>query len=210
GEWEIEKTGLYSEIPDNFSSKIPVPGLVDMADPIIEEEDSQYDNSLYWYRKTFEIAKAGLVRLKINMAKYHTKVYLNGQYVGENVYNFTPGIFDLKPYLEEGENELVISVGSRNNLPDTVINGHDFEKIRYIPGIYDDVKIISSGYPHINKVQTVPDIGNSSLRVVAEIDKESNYVSERIEYKIREIASGKIVAEGEYLPTENSFFCQKR
>src|SRR6056297_1314633 len=146
GEWEIEKTGLYSEIPENFSSKIPVPGLVDMADPGLEEVDSNYHNSLYWYRKIFKIEKADLIRLKINMAKYHTRVYLNGQYVGENVYNFTPGVFNIKSFLEEGENELIISVGSRNNLPDTVIDGHDFEKIRYIPGIYDDVKIISSGY----------------------------------------------------------------
>ena len=206
GEWEIEKTALNSEMPEYFSAKIQVPGLVDLAEPELDIQDTAYDDVLYWYKKNFRSQEADLVMLKINMAKYHTKVYLNGQYVGENVYNFTPADFNLKPFLKKkGEkNELVVSVGCRNNLSDTVINGHDFEKIKYIPGIYDEVKIISTGYPYIFNVQTVPDIENSSLRVVAELKKSSPDQKEQIYYLIKELESGLTVAEGKFSSENNS------
>jgi len=85
---------------------------------------------------------------------------VNGKLAGENTRSFTPSVFDILPYLIEngGENDLLIAVGCRNNLPDTVTNGWDFEKIKYTPGIYDNVKLIVSGYPYISNIQTAPDI----------------------------------------------------
>lgn len=206
GEWEFEKTTMNSGIPESFSAKIPVPGLVDLAEPELDNQNTIYNDALYWYKKKFKSIEADLVRLKINMAKYHTKVYLNGEYVGENVYNFTPAFFNLKPFLKkDGEdNELVVSVGCRNNLPDTIINGHDFEKTKYIPGIYDEVKIISTGYPYISNVQTVPDVLNSNLRVVTELKKSSPDQKEQIKYLVKEVESGLTVVEGKFSPENNS------
>ncbi|MEN8203009.1 MAG: hypothetical protein ABFS28_10465 [Bacteroidota bacterium] len=60
-------------------------------------------------------------------------------------------------------------VGCKNNLPDSVADGSDFEKDLYYPGIYDDVKLICSDTPHIQNVQCVPRIGEEQLRVAAEI-----------------------------------------
>jgi len=206
GEWEITKTDTVSDIPTNYSSKIPVPGLIDMAVPVLDDQELAYDNSVYWYRKRFQVKEADLVRLKINMAKYHTRVYVNGQFAGENLYNFTPALFDLKPFLKgkNQENELVISVGCRNNLPDTVINGNDFEKIKYIPGIYDEVKLITTGFPYISGVQIAPDIDKGRVRIVAELEKLSAEQDEEVDYIIRERVSGKVVAEGNYAPGTNS------
>jgi len=200
GSWEIAKTDTISGIPDRFSAKVPVPGLVDMADPAIDEQDTSYENSIYWYKRKFTLDRENteLARLKINKAKYHTRVYLNGEYVGENVYNFTPSQFNITPYLNSpGEdNELVIGVGCKNNLPDTVVHGADWEKIRYIPGIYDDVRIILSGYPFISNVQAVPDPENSRLRIVAEIEAAENKQLRELTYTISELSTGKIVANG--------------
>jgi len=36
GTWEIAKTDTLSGIPARFTAKVPVPGLVDMADPAID------------------------------------------------------------------------------------------------------------------------------------------------------------------------------
>jgi len=208
GVWKIAKTDMPAQKPLSFESEISVPGLVDMAIPAVETQDTAYNNSVYWYKKTFTLNEPdkGVVQLKINKAGYHTCVYLNGKPVGENVYNFTPSIFDLKPYLNLSgkENELVISVGCKNNLPDTVTNGGDFEKTKYIPGIYDDVKLIVTSYPYIVNIQTVPDIKNKQLRVVAEIKTIERSSNSLVSYVIREAVSKKVIAKGSVQPKEGS------
>lgn len=200
GTWEIAKTNSLNEMPSAFIAKIPVPGLVDMAKPEIDKQDTLYDNSIYWYKRTFTVKdlKADVIQLKINKANYHTWVYLNGKLAGENAYNFTPSVFNIKPFLNEDnrENELVIAVGCRNNLPDTVTNGGDFEKTKYIPGIYDDVKLTISGYPFISNIQTVPDIKNKQLRVVAEIQTDNAIRKTEVSYLVRETVSKKVIAKG--------------
>jgi beta-galactosidase len=200
GTWEITKTDFLSQIPSVFSAKISVPGLVDMALPEIDNQDTAYNSSIYWYRRTFAVEdlNADVIRLKINKSNYHTWVYINGKPVGENVYSFTPSEFSIKPFLNRGnkENEIVIAVGCRNNLPDTVTNGGDFEKIKYIPGIYDDVKLVISGYPFIKNIQTVPDIKNMQLRIVAEVVTDGSSHLKGVIYKVRESVTGKVIAEG--------------
>src|SRR5260221_4060628 len=97
---------------------------------------------------------------------FGTKVFLNGKDLGENLPCFTPGFFDVAGALKTGENELIVRVGSyRNAVPLSIPNGFDFEKERYIPGIYDNVELVLSGTPHIISVQTVPDISNKQLGV---------------------------------------------
>ncbi len=200
GTWEIAKTDSFSVVPRRFSSKIPVPGLVDLASPAIDAQDSVYSGTVYWYKRSFrvDLPSTGVVLLKINKSAYHTRIYINGKLAGENTRNYTPSVVDILPYLNAngGENELLIAVGCRDNLPDTVINGWDFEKNKYTPGIYDDVQLIVSGYPFISNVQTAPDIKNEQLRVRAEIvtDRLTDHVS--LSYKVRESLSRKVIAHG--------------
>ncbi len=200
GTWEITKTDTITELPAAFTAKVPVPGLVDMTVPAIDTQDTAYDNSVYWYRRTFTVEQlnADVIQLKINKAKYHTRVYVNGKLAGENSYSFTPSVFDVKTFLNKDgkENELVISVGCRNNLPDTVTNGGDFEKTKYIPGIYDDVKLTLAGYPFISNVQAVPDIENRQLRVVTELMTGNTDRNRNISYVVREAVSKTVIAQG--------------
>ncbi len=200
GTWEIAKTDSFSVFPNHYNAKIPVPGLVDLASPGIDSQDSVYANSVYWYKRTFRVdnSNAGVVLLKINKSAYHTRIYVNGKLAGENTRSFTPSVFDILPYLigNGGENDLLIAVGCRNNLPDTVTNGGDFEKIKYTPGIYDNVKLIVSGYPFISNIQTAPDIKNEQLRVKAEIVTDHFRNNMSLTYKVRESVSGKVIAHG--------------
>jgi beta-galactosidase len=202
GTWEIARTDSMSVIPDVYPAKIQVPGLVDMSDPTIDIQDTLYENSVYWYRRTFKIddLNRDVIRLKINKAKYHTRVFVNGKPAGENIYCFTPSVFDIKPFLnDDEENELVIAVGCKNDLPDTVTNGWDFEKIRYIPGIYDNVRLIVADYPYIENVQVAPDIENDKLHVVTEIITGDSR-SSKLAYSVRESVSKRIVASGSAKP----------
>jgi len=206
GTWKIAKTDSITQIPSSFTSEAAVPGLVDMASPSVDNQDTAYNSSVYWYKRTFttNAAEAEIIQLKINKAKYHTRVFLNGKQVGENVYSFTPSLFDVKSFLKPaGEaNELVIAVGCKNNLPDTVTHGGDFEKTKYIPGIYDGVKLTLAGYPFIQSVQVVPDVKNSKLRVVAEL-LPGNNTDLDVDYSVCEAVSGKVIANGSFPAQKN-------
>lgn len=200
GRWKIAKTASMNEKPVAYNAEVLVPGLVDMASPKVDNQDTAFNNSVYWYKRSFlmDDIRAGLILLKINKARYHTRVFVNGKFAGENTRNFTPSQFNIKPFLIKGENELVIAVGCKNNLPDTVAHGGDFEKTKYIPGIYDDVKLITGNFPFISNVQTVPDIQSGQLRVVAEI-LASSVKSIPLSYVVRETVSKKIAAQGKVI-----------
>ncbi len=201
GTWELSRTDLTSKAPTLFEYQVQVPGLVDMAIPVIQGEDSAlFENSTYWYRKTFTLdhSNRDVVKLKINKAKYNTTVYLNDHQVGENSYCFTPTVFDIKSLLNESgeDNILLISVGCKNNLPDTVVGGYDFEKTKYIPGIYDDVTLILTNSLFIKNIQTVPNIEMEELRIVAEIETKNQIQKVNISYVIREVSSKQQVVQG--------------
>ncbi len=76
---------------------------------------------------------------------FGTRVYLNGTFIGEHLPCFTPGYFDFKTALKKGENDLIIAVGaSRSSIPADMPDGFDYEKERYISGIFDNVDLISA------------------------------------------------------------------
>ena len=84
GTWEIVQ-GSMDSAPETFEHKIPVPGLVDMAEPAFEEVGKKSEKrQAFWYRRTFEvdIPIPDVATLKIHKAKYGTKVFLNGSVVG--------------------------------------------------------------------------------------------------------------------------------
>jgi hypothetical protein len=209
GEWQIAKTG--GELPEAFTSVAPVPGLVDLAVPaldtiVLPSEDVAssdhrpsygYKDGWYWHRRTFDVSDTSfdVIRLKIFKARYHTKVYVNGRFAGENYYCFTPSYFDLKPFLKKGENEIIIGTGCREQLPDSILNGRDNEKLIYIPGIYDNVELTLSNRPFIDNIQCVPDVVNGKLRVMAEIEADG-CTGWQLAYSISERASGRKVVDG--------------
>jgi beta-galactosidase len=199
GTWEIEKTDTLAQLPSAFESIVPVPGLVDMAVPALDTSRS-YGQGTYWYKTGFTIAGAypDRVQLKIGKVKYHARIYLNQRLVGEQLYCFTPGTFNIREFLNPpGEvNELLIGVGCVNQLPDTVMWGWDFEKTTYIPGIYDNVELILGGIPFIENIQVAPLIGEEQVRIVARIDNDGESTPIRISYVIKELASGRVVAKG--------------
>ena len=201
GVWPIAQTNSFNIFPTEFNRKAQIPGLIDMANPQFDTTDDLRDK-VYWYKlKYVSKNNAEIVRLKVYKAMYHTKIFINGYFAVENMYSFTPTELDIKKFLKKGNkvNEILIAVGCQNNLPDTVANGNDFEKLRYIPGIYDQVEIIESGFPFIENVQIVPNVNDTSIRVIVRCESGSPGNREKIIWRIRELASGKIVDSAEIL-----------
>jgi beta-galactosidase len=92
---------------------------------------------------------------------------------------------------------LIVRVGAdRESLPEGMPTGWDFEKYLYIPGIYDSVELILAGAPYIERVQTVPDIERSKVKVVAEIENVGAPESLDLHFRLCEASTGRIVESG--------------
>jgi beta-galactosidase len=198
GTWQVEQ-GRMESAPKDFAHTVVVPGLLDMAKPAFAEVGKKSKlREAFWYRRTFTVdgPVPAVAILKIHKAQWGTKIFLNGQLLGEHLPCFTPALLDVKPHLKgDGQtNEIVIRVGAnRESLPDGVPNGWDFEKYLFIPGIYDDVELILTAAPYVANIQTVPDVPGKSVRVVAELQAGKEACDTVAEIDVCETASGKAV-----------------
>jgi len=202
GSWQVAEGGL-DRAPTAFDHTVVVPGLIDMARPAFPEVGRRSPRRrAFWYRRTFRVdgPPTEVAWLKVNKARYGTRVWLNGRDVGEHLPCFTPGYFDVKPFVKTGgaENELIIRVGAdRESIPADVPSGWDFEKYLYIPGIYDSVELILTGTPLIRNVQVVPDVASRTVRAVVELDPGPRAVEARLTAAVHEAGSGKAVGHGD-------------
>jgi len=218
GTWQVAE-GRLDVRPEKFDHAVPVPGLLDQAAPAfespggtvpVEKRDEVHwpedpRREAFWYQHTFTVNGAipAVALLKVGKAAYGTKVWLNGQAIGEHQPCFTPGYFDLKAGLRGNgqQNELIIRVGSSPAaLPHSLMNGYDFEKCRYIPGIYDSVELILCETPNVVNVQAVPLLEQKAVRVVAEIANAGSVeTTSRVKCLVHEAKSGREVGHAEII-----------
>ncbi len=179
GEWQFDRTEKAFP-PEQFSRMIPVPGLIHLAEPRIEDYDTWFKKPLTteskeahgvydidyipkynWYRKTLRIdrgleGKAFLLRIR--KSQYVTQVYVNGIDMGSSMECYTPVEIPVTRALRFGEeNEILIKVGDRYWLPPQAAGSTDKEKEHYLPGIWDDVELIASGSVQVNNTLFLPD-----------------------------------------------------
>jgi len=195
GIWDIEDSREPEAIPAAWNHQAPVPGLAHSAQPAFPQVDqfdsrmviqnrvangklpksaivynsgvSRQERNWFWYRRRFEVsATTGVAILRINKAQFGAAVWLNGVKIGDHLPCFTAAVFDISRTIRRGENELIVRVGAHPGvLPPTVSGGTDFEKIRWTPGIYDNVSIALSENPAIENVQVAPKTADSSIVV---------------------------------------------
>ena len=205
GRWQIAE-GKMDPAPVKFDRTVPVPGLVSLATPpfdapgpkvanrqSIPQKDPQRD--AFWYRRTFTLdgPLPAVAKLKVAKAMFGTRVFLNGTLLGDHRPSFTPGYFDARPALKTGSNEVLIRVGAdRDALGRAYPDGFDFEKERYIPGIFDSVKLILSGTPHFVTVQAAPDVSGKTVRVQAVLRNDGPATKAVVEFAVHEAKSGKL------------------
>ena len=113
--------------PEKWERTVPVPGLVDLAEPELNWQRYRY----FWYRKVFELpgdAQFNRAILQLEQVQFGTEVWLNGHRVGGDIPCYTSQEFDLTPFLRrKGENELLVRVGAKETLPPESAVGNDFE-----------------------------------------------------------------------------------
>ena len=191
GSWQIAE-GQMEVTPTVFDHSVTVPGLVDMAQPAFAETGVQTKRrKAFWYRRTFRIEQQipEVALLKLHKAMFSSRVILNGKEIGEHRPSFTPGNFNVKGHLRQGENEIIIRVGAYPTEGQKSI-GWDIEKTRYIPGIFDSVELILSGTPHIDRVQVVPDVQKGAVTV-------HTWPAQPAHFTVREARSQRVVGEAD-------------
>jgi beta-galactosidase len=191
GIWDFDQT-LNAYPPAKFTKKIPVPGLIHLAEPRIEEYDKFFKRpdkaesveqfNLYnldyiprysWYHKTVFIPKElegreGIITIK--KSQYVTQVYINGIDLGTSMACYTPIEFPLNKAIKYGaDNEVLIKVGERIWLPSEAAGGTDKEKEHYLPGIWDDVLLSFTGNIRINRLLILPSVENKKLTVKMQV-----------------------------------------
>jgi len=210
GVWEVAE-GSLDVMPDKFVRKVPVPGLVDMADPAFIDpgprvaerhlwDQKDHRRDAFWYRRTFELTGPipAVSLLKVSKAMFGTRVFLNGNLLGDHLPCFTPGFFDARAALKSGLNTLVVRIGAdRAAVVGRAESAHDGEKDRYIPGIFDSIELILSGTPHIEKVQIVPDIDNHSVSAHVWLQYANGPATEKLQVTVRESSTGRVAGTSE-------------
>jgi len=160
------------------------------------------NRNYFWYRRTFPAPpQREHARLRINKAQFGTAVWLNGLKLGEYHGCFTASEFALNPAIRwDQENTLVIRIGAHPAvLPDTFPTGSDFEKIKWTPGIYDDVSLIFCDSPRISSVQIAPHLASSSITVQTIIDNRGPAATFELVLQVREWKSAQPVGQPERL-----------
>jgi beta-galactosidase/beta-glucuronidase len=115
---------------------------------------------------------------------YYTKVWLNGEFIGENIGGYLPFSFDITKQLRPGQkNKLVVRVDNRPRI-DWLPASSTIEWVQY-GGILEPVKLISKSYCYIDDliVTTTPDKDGAKITCTVKIANENDKSTE-MELKI--------------------------
>jgi len=140
-----------------------------------QEDNLEYYEGTIWYRKKFEYKKSvssNRVFLHFGAVNYYTKVFLNGEKLGEHTGGFTPIQFEVTDLLKD-ENSVVLYVNN-NRVPEGVptVNTDWFN----YGGITRDVTLIETSDEFISDyfIQLDPDDPNLIKGYVQSNDSNSN------------------------------------
>lgn len=157
GTWEVEQGSLGETPPSSYGHSTSVPGLLTTASPPFDEIGVQSDaREAFWLRRTFTTeAPHHVALLRFHKAKYGLTVWLDGELLGDHHGAFTGATFDVTGKVQAGATHTIVArLGAwRDGVPAEVPIGQDAEKLRWIPGLYDDVELILSGSPHVSNTQ---------------------------------------------------------
>lgn len=182
--WDLQPG---AEKPERFAHKVPVPGLVDLAEPKFAREKYDY----FWYRTVFKLperAQFEKVYLQLEQVQYGTEIWLNNHHIGGDIPCYTSQEFDLTAFINRGgENELLVRVGAKHTLPEQAAVGQDFEKLAWIPGIWGDVWLHLYGAGRVEWTRIIPDPGEGKICLHSEIENFSdNEQLFTLQYRVRE------------------------
>lgn len=190
GKWDFKITD-NDQLPEDFYEKIVVPFCVESYLSGIKKLINE--NDYIYYRKNIKFDKSFIkdkVILHFDAVDQHCKIYINRNLVIENNNGYLPFEVDIKPFLIDGENEILVQVKDELS--------HDFpygkqRKDRggmwYTPvsGIWQSVWIESVSNDYVKNLTITPNVDNNTVTIIA--NSSSNnftlkiYDEEKLIYK---------------------------
>ncbi|MFC1558436.1 glycoside hydrolase family 2 protein [candidate division KSB1 bacterium] len=120
-----------------------------------------------WYSVTInpEDFTAGTrTEVLFNRIMYYSKVWINGEYIGENIGGYLPFSFDITDYLMPGQkNHLVIRADNKPRI-EWLPAGKDIEWVQY-GGILEPVELVSTSHTYIDDFTIRTDLENDNARI---------------------------------------------
>ncbi len=190
GTVDFEQTELAFP-PAEFKHKIQVPGLIDLAEPKIDQYDKYFTGrqelKYSWYRFKFKVPakyEHKFAELTLLKSMFNTQIFLNGYDCGTYMQCSTPIETNLTPYLKYNneENILLVRVDEEKRLPRQSALGYDREKFAYIPGIWDDVFISFTGPVRISRALVLTSYLNKEVTVKLKVENLSKIFQRNMEY----------------------------
>lgn len=180
GIWDFEMTGRDSGEPGSYSQQIRVPFPVESALSGVHRRVTEQDK--LWYKRTFTVPSdwnGRQVQLHFGAADWETNVWINGQQAGDTHRGgYDSFTYDITGLLNNGDNTIVVSVWDptdagtqacgKQRLQD--IEPHPGGGIWYTPasGIWQTVWLEPTPAGHITRVDSVPNLSDSTLRVTVQ------------------------------------------
>lgn len=209
GKWNFlfddEDVGLSKKYYENFPKTkliINVPYAYESPRSGIEDKS---EHNVLWYQKSFYYEKKkDIVLLHIEKSDYLTKVWLNGNYVGEHKGGYDAFTFDVSKHLVKGNNSLVIRVydskDARQPRGKQTWKATPFECFYHgTSGIYGDVWLEEVDNVYLKRFILTPVARERKLKVKALFSDESIGAK----FTIKASFAGKNVAKHEYLIKSN-------
>lgn len=177
--------------PEKFNHKVPVPGLIDLAEPKLVQYDKYFSGKqelkYHWYRFTFKVPakyEHRFATLMLLKSMFNTQIILNGYDCGTFMQCSTPIETNLTPYLKlnSEENILLVRVGEEKRIPRESAMGFDREKFAYIPGIWDDIFISFTGPVRIARTLILPGYSKKEVTVKLKIENVSKIFQRNMEF----------------------------
>lgn len=150
-----------------------------------------------WYStiiKPEDFDPARRTEIIFNRVMFHSKVWLNGEYLGENIGGYLPFSFDISKFLKPGkENALVVRVDNKPRI-EWLPAGKQIEWIQY-GGILQPVKLVSTAHTYIDDfiIRTEPENRGAKIKCIVDIANETGTESE-MELRV-EIVRESIITE---------------
>ena len=143
----------------------------------VTDNDPGYRRSASWYRKSLVISNIDMnkqYKLYFEGSNTTTKVFVNGNEVGEHIGGYIGFTFDITKFINQGNNEILVRVDNSYNIDIIPSQKSDF----YIyGGITRDVWLLTMSINHIDNIKiTTPQVSEkqASLQVIASLKNTNN------------------------------------
>lgn len=174
GLWDYAILPKTQEKPEAFDGRILVPYPVESALSGVMKSVSPEQK--IWYQTNFALPgewSGQRILLHFEAVDWETEAWLNGQLLGKHRGGYDPFSFDLTPYLQAGDNELLLSVWDPTDTGWQPVGKQVLEPggIFYtaVTGIWQSVWLEPVPDTHIRSLKLTPDVPGSHLQVKTEL-----------------------------------------